>query len=373
MCAGSVMNIALKFINTVCSVRFLTSLIVIFINMKVLCIPLSHTNTKSYDISSVKVSIIVPVYNTDKYLDKCLNSLLNQTHKNIEIICINDGSVDNSLAILNQFKQRDKRIKVINKQNEGVSIARNVGLSFATGEYITFVDSDDYVTNQFVEKPLNKILKTNADIVVFRNYLDDGDIIPKIKPERLDYLSKVDFVEKEDIVPFLDFIWNKLYRSDFLKQNNIKFIPHIKTAEDLIFNLECLYVNSKWVFLSDALYHYLTRKDSATSNGLEGLISDMRSFDVFLNTSKFKKATSVDRKLTLNRILCGIVFYTNRNLGVWDAFKRFLVLKQYLKFLERQFSQEEFQYNRSLLGRINGYNFNFFEYACILILVKLFR
>lgn len=112
----------------------------------------------------VKVSIIVPVYNVEKFLEKCLDSLVNQTLHDIEIICINDGSTDKSLEILKSFANKDKRITVIDKQNEGPSVARNVGLEKAQGEYIGFVDSDDWVDLDFYEKLYNSAINNGADI-----------------------------------------------------------------------------------------------------------------------------------------------------------------------------------------------------------------
>ena len=100
----------------------------------------------------IKVSIIVPVYNVEKYLKRCLDSITNQTLKELEIICINDGSTDNSLKILKQYAHKDKRISIINKQNEGLSVARNTGMEAASGEYIGFVDSDDWIDLDFYKK-----------------------------------------------------------------------------------------------------------------------------------------------------------------------------------------------------------------------------
>ena len=113
-----------------------------------------------------KISIIVPVYNTEKYLEKCLNSLISQTLEDIEILCINDGSTDNSIKILEQYANRDSRIKIINKKNAGVSAARNTGISQAKGEYLGFVDSDDYVDLNFYEKLYNTAKEYNASIAV---------------------------------------------------------------------------------------------------------------------------------------------------------------------------------------------------------------
>lgn len=115
-------------------------------------------------VSVMKVSIIVPVYNTEAYLERCLKSLVNQTLKDIEIICIDDGSKDNSVAILKKYSQLDKRIKIIEQENLGVSVARNNGLKLATGEYIGFVDSNDWIDLDFYEKLYNAAKKYDADI-----------------------------------------------------------------------------------------------------------------------------------------------------------------------------------------------------------------
>ena len=115
-------------------------------------------------MEKIKISVIVPVFNAEKYLKMCLNSLVSQTLKNIEIICIDDGSTDNSLAILDKFKSKDDRIKIIKQKNYGVSMARNNGISEAQGEYIGFVDADDWVDKDFFEKLYNATQKYNADI-----------------------------------------------------------------------------------------------------------------------------------------------------------------------------------------------------------------
>ena len=112
------------------------------------------------------ISIIIPVYNVEKYLNKCLNSVIEQTYKNIEVILIDDGSTDNSGKICDEYAKNDIRIKIIHQQNGGVSTARNNGLEHATGKYITFVDSDDYIEKEMIETMAKKIMKKNADIVI---------------------------------------------------------------------------------------------------------------------------------------------------------------------------------------------------------------
>ena len=121
----------------------------------------------------MKVSIIVPVYNMEKRLNKCLDSLINQTYKNIEIIVVNDGSMDHSLDIIREYQAKDSRINVINQRNMGISEARNNGLAIATGDYLCFADSDDYVELDMIEELVNKITTDKSDIVVCDYYMFD--------------------------------------------------------------------------------------------------------------------------------------------------------------------------------------------------------
>ena len=124
-----------------------------------------------------KISIIIPIYNTEKYLRRCLDSVCNQTFGDIEIICINDCSTDGSLNILNEYAQKDNRIKIINFiENKGVAIARNTGIDEAQGEYISFVDADDYVDLDFFEKLYNKAIKTNSKLVVSNVQLETENL-----------------------------------------------------------------------------------------------------------------------------------------------------------------------------------------------------
>ncbi|MBR3628081.1 MAG: glycosyltransferase family 2 protein [Elusimicrobia bacterium] len=116
-----------------------------------------------------KISVIVPTYNVEKYLSQCLDSILNQTFKDFECICINDGSTDNSLSILQKYASKDNRIKIINQENKGLSGARNAALKIVTGKYITFVDSDDFVSSDYLEKLINLAEKENSDIVYCRH------------------------------------------------------------------------------------------------------------------------------------------------------------------------------------------------------------
>ena len=116
------------------------------------------------------ITVIIPIYNVSKYLKNCLESVINQTYKNLEIICINDGSTDNSLGILKEYKERDERIIIIDKKNAGVSAARNDGIEKASGEYLFCVDGDDYIDEDFFEKFYNNAKKNDSDLVVLSSF-----------------------------------------------------------------------------------------------------------------------------------------------------------------------------------------------------------
>ena len=161
----------------------------------------------------VKVSIIVPVYNVEKYLSTCLDSLINQTLTDIEIICVNDGSTDSSLAILKDFANKDSRIKILDKQNEGVSVARNLGIEVATGQYLMFVDSDDYLIENACEKALNIIEYDGSDICIFAHYdLVDEKLVKSGVNKDIIKAQKQNKYLVQDLQPkFFDYKFNKTY------------------------------------------------------------------------------------------------------------------------------------------------------------------
>ena len=202
----------------------------------------------------MKVSIIVPVYNVEKYLEKCLDSLVNQSFKNIEIIIVNDGSTDNSEKIINKYCQKYHNIKYLKKKNGGLSSARNYGLKFAKGEYILFVDSDDYIDNNMVELMYNAIIKDDNDIVVCEFNYDYGN--KKVRSNsNLDYTS--DLKKKYLLTPPMACI--RLYKRNIF--NNIKFKEGIY-YEDLEINPKMVLYTKKISFINKALYNYVIHDNS---------------------------------------------------------------------------------------------------------------
>lgn len=212
-----------------------------------------------------KVSIIVPVYNVEKYLKRCLDSLVNQTLKDIEIICINDGSTDGSLAILNEYVRNDDRIVVINQENSGQSVARNRGIDVAKGEYLGFVDSDDWVSEDYFEKLHNSAIQNNAEIAV-------GGIIRLHKFNRRKFLTFAKETVTNDVnlkfelcdMPEKSYVWNKIYKSSKLKEIGLKFEEGI-VFEDCIFTPQALFYFDKMVTVPDTYYFYWRRSDSTVT------------------------------------------------------------------------------------------------------------
>ena len=212
--------------------------------------------------NSSLVSIILPVYNVEKYLDECVTSLLNQSYKNIEILFVDDGSTDNSGKILDEYKTKDERIKVFHKKNGGVSSAKNVGLKHAKGKYITFVDPDDYVMKEYVEYLLKLIEKNNAD-VAYTKYNYDNYNNKQVTNE---YIRVID--SNEALYEILTYqisvaVWNKIYKKEMLDSNKIYFYEDIFMGEGFNFNILAFKIANKIAVSNKKIYFY--RRDNNES------------------------------------------------------------------------------------------------------------
>lgn len=220
-------------------------------------------------MNNMKVSVIIPVYNSEKYLKQCLDSVVNQTLKNIEIIVVNDGSTDNSLQIIQEYVNKYSNVKLINKQNEGCYKARNIGLEVADGEYIAFLDSDDYIESNMYEKLYLKAKQTNADIVSADYYILNDKKLKTVKlSSMIKLLEKTNntLIGAEKLI--LDAIhWSRIFKKQMLFEKNIKFHSDIYMADDAFFHIITMLNAGKIVYISDILYTYrISRKDSITSS-----------------------------------------------------------------------------------------------------------
>ena len=222
-----------------------------------------------------KVSVILPVYNVGEYLKECLDSLIDQTLKDIEIICINDGSTDNSPEILEQYAQKDSRFIIVSQENQGQGVARNKGVEIARGEYIQFVDPDDWCETDMLET-LYRFAKDNASKVVKFNYTEYNDYTGRKKEQNFaDFIKRkygYDLAER----PYYSWnnlkdgclydlglnVWSSFYSAGFIKENNIRFAPN-KHAEDHLFANGALLLTDKIDYLDQSLYFYRRRKGSS--------------------------------------------------------------------------------------------------------------
>ena len=214
-----------------------------------------------------KISVIIPVYNVEKYLNECLESIINQTFKDIEIICVDDGSTDGSSDILNKYSMKDERFKIITQKNLGISVARNKGIESATGDYIAFIDSDDYLLNMdYFEKLYSACKKYNADIAVasiIRGNEKKSGYIYKVEQEKIatDYEKKLKICN----IPESNFVWNKLYRRSKLLDSRIRF-PEGYLYEDVFVTCKLLFCMDKLVSVPNVVYFYRKRRNSVIKN-----------------------------------------------------------------------------------------------------------
>lgn len=251
---------------------------------------ISDFASKEYDSASPFISVIVPVYNVENYLEKCLNSLINQTLKNIEIIIINDGSTDNSKNIIDKYTQKYKNIRSKTIKNKGVSHARNLGVELSKGEYVAFVDSDDYVNENMYEKMYIKA-KTNDFDVISTNV----NLIYKNNTKKINAVFKQDILnneimKKRFLIDSYAVVWNKIYKKSLIKC--VKFNEHSNYCEDVQYLYEVLPLANSIGFVDDYNYNYVQRKNSLITTYDEKVYQVINNFNflnkLYVNDKRYK-------------------------------------------------------------------------------------
>lgn len=278
--------------------------------------------------SQIKISIIVPCYKVEKYLPRCLDSLVGQTLSEIEIVCINDGSPDNCLNILKEYQQKHgDKIVIIDKQNEGVWRGRKDGIAKAQGEFIGFVDSDDYVALDFAEKLYAAAKQNAADIVVCgfdRIDLDTGNLysreMTKFPIKTFDIQENPGLLLEVNAAP-----WNKIYKSELLKNmGNLETIPRV--FDDMMF-LQLIYINANRItFIDDSLVYYMVRKDSIINTinqkYIDGVYESMKELKTIYESNNSNMLNYIDSCAFLH---LGISFmyrlYADKELDFGKALK----------------------------------------------------
>ena len=260
-------------------------------------------------MGEIKISVIIPVYNVEKYIRQCLESVVSQSLKEIEIICINDGSTDNSLKILQEFSQKDKRITVIDKKNEGASIARNIGIEKSQGEYIYFIDSDDWIEIDAIEMLYKEC---NGEDIVYSNLCHYNENTKKIKEEKIKCFinereGKYFLINGEGVGPC-----NKLYKLSFLKENNLKFLENI-IYEDLEFNFRCFFLSQKVKYVKNIGYNYRMERTGSIMTDFKIEKSIFSIDEIIKNFSDFYNKSDLDefKKFRL--------FLEIKKLEIWRA------------------------------------------------------
>ena len=277
-----------------------------------------------------KVSVIVPVYNNGDYIDECLESITNQTYKNLEIILINDGSTDNTDTKISSWRKKDKRIIYFSNSNHGVSFSRNFGIKKSSGNYLTFIDADDIIAPDFIESLLKSMIKNKVDCSVcgIHGFYKTSEIIQTIGQIQI---YKKSLIKDTLLSQCGGFLANKMYKSKIIKENQIKLNEEISISEDLLFNLE--YFNYCESISYDNSIKYFYRQYSTSSyNNLnnEKWFSVIDTYITILTTQKLIK--NIDKNKIISKFCLTLAEAKYRVKKVCNNSKRYQIkVKESLK------------------------------------------
>lgn len=256
----------------------------------------------------MKISVIVPVYNSEQYLTTCIKSIINQTYSNIEILLINDGSTDNSLDIMNKFAQESDKIKIYSKKNSGVSDTRNVGIDNSTGEFLLFIDSDDFIDLDYVSKAVDYIEKNNLEYLKCSYIEKRGSKENVIKYYSNTVFSQNEIINEISISDNFSSIGGVFVKKSIIDDNNIRFSKEYKYGEDMLFNYNSIIKCNKIGYLTSCNYYYVINSGSVSSN------SDINNlYKYFLdNVFVISKFDKISDNYKANKILKKINIITKK-------------------------------------------------------------
>lgn len=263
------------------------------------------------------ISIIIPLYNEEKHLDRCIKSIVKQTYKDIEIIILNDGSTDSSKEICDKWSQIDSRIKVIHKKNSGVSDTRNLGIEKSQGKYITFIDSDDYIDETMINKLYVDLINNNSDISVcgFKRITENNKILYESIKKKTTLNNKNEFLNelmKEKL--FIGSLWGKLYNKELFKNN--KLDKNLRIAEDLDLLIRISKDIKKISLIGENLYYYFDNEKSVTrKSNFDKYSDEIKVLEKNLNNSDINKKLIMSRYIRINTCL----FYNFRKTDKKNA------------------------------------------------------
>lgn len=315
---------------------------------------------KKYD-----VSVIVPVYNVEPYIKRCLESLVNQTLKNIEIIVVNDGSPDNSQDIIDKYvKKYPNKVKSYIKENGGQGSARNFGLTVASGEYIGYVDSDDYVELDMYEKMYKKAIKSNLDIVICGSYnvYENGKREIELDREIFKDNKKNAFFGRMAV-------WNKIYKKQLLLDSNISFRSKL-WYEDLDFTLQILTKAKKIGYINKPFYNYLIREGSTMNNSkVDRNLEILLAFDEVVNNSELDQ--SILEFLMIDHIyISAVVRVINADV---NNKKRLVIINKLINYVTNKYPNYNKNEYLKILPRNRRIVYNLVRVKCYFLIRLIFK
>ncbi|WP_157143437.1 glycosyltransferase family 2 protein [Brachyspira pilosicoli] len=324
-----------------------------------------------------KVSVVIPIYNVEKYLKKCLDSVINQTLKDIEIICVNDCSSDNSESIIKEYINKDNRVKLINnKNNYGIGYSRNIGIDNSLSDYISFIDSDDFVSENFIEELYSTALKNDADIVFTNNIYTVNEDTNNIKPyyhNRMNIWKKkfnnsyiegisnfnVNTEEKENTPEYpLVVVWNKLLKKDFLYKKSIRFFDY-RIAEDADFFYRILANNPKMYYNNNAKYYYFQRSSSLMTNIKKDNDMPIVILEVFENIFNYYKENKKELLIDCNYYNFFSLLHTFNNYKADNKYEFYKLCHNLIKKLDVEIDRKKhafYSYNVYIMKTYDDYN-----------------
>lgn len=329
-----------------------------------------------------KVSIIVPLYNSEKTIEKCINSITKQTYKNIEIIIVNDGSTDDSQKIIEQLEKKDIRIKTLNQQNSGVSVARNNGITNSTGDYIMFIDSDDWIDDNCVEKLVKTINEKKVDAVRYNYIKENRD--SSVKQNMYDLSSKKfegkqvtsekvisHFLYTKEAIP--NYVMLLLIKTEIIK-SKIEFDKNLFMMEDVYFYQKFLHNIKSIYFLDEALYHYNNCNISVTRDPKKAIKNIYGIFECSKKIKEYLDAKNTEySKTKINSCHVNLtITYLNKAIKIsnYKSAKKIIIEITENTYFKKMISNLEMnditKYRKKIIKSINNK-----EYLKIYIMLKI--
>lgn len=286
-----------------------------------------------------KISVVIPAYNVEKYIDKSFESLLNQTFKEFEVIAINDGSQDYTLEKMKAYEARDSRIRVINKANEGVGATRNLGLTLASSDYIIFIDPDDCLHPDMLKSLYEKAVETNANVIVcdyYECYEQSTDkTLMTIPVESTDLLVVEE--QKDLIFKITPAPWNKLIKTSILKEHKIEF-PLNYRSEDLVFTLKLLAQCKTLAIVHQPLYYYLAnRMNNVSSSNDERILHTLQALkEILTSYERWDLKWSFEAELEM-LVIKHIQYELHKVIYITDKELANRIINEFYQFIEKHF------------------------------------